>query len=88
MEELHNGFDSSDDDFENDDDWDRTEFLRKPTHGKRQVSTLIARQLEDRKQSKRNSRLLTNAYGAPGTRYAVARVEAVWDSFYQGLGHE
>jgi len=88
MEEPNAAFNSSDDDFDNEDDWDRTQFLRKPSHGKRQVATLIARQVEDRVRSKRNSRLLTNVYGAPGTQYSIARVEAVWDSFYQGLGRE
>ena len=62
-------FDSSDG-LEDDDDWDRSQFARKPTHGKRRAATILARQAEDRSISKRNARKLG---------FIFPRLANVWD---------
>lgn len=49
-----------------DDDWDRSRFQRNENIGARQVRSIIARQVEDRLESKRNARKLTVMHGAPG----------------------
>jgi hypothetical protein len=64
------GFNSSDE-LEGDDDWDRTQFARKATAGKRQTATIIARQAEDRVLSKRNWK-------------AYTRIRSSWDPVCHG----
>ncbi|KAH9223686.1 hypothetical protein DL95DRAFT_453629 [Leptodontidium sp. 2 PMI_412] len=86
MNNPNDDFDSSDG--LEDDDWDRSQFGHNPNHGKRQAASILARQAEDRILSKRNARNLTYSYGAPGTQYATARVEAAWDTFFRGLGKD
>lgn len=73
---------------EDDDDWDRTQFVQNPNHGKRQAMTIIARQAEDRAISKRNARKLTLTAGDPGSQYAITRIERTWDSFYASIGFQ